>query len=715
MNAAISPGAFALGCLLLAVTLGSAATAATLLVRRRAGGLRGAPRIVALALLTVTGVIITEVVPLLLGILTRGTALAAALVLVAAATRVPAASGHRASPSEPPPLEPPPPRSVSAISWALAGAGVLLFVAFALAYLELSSTVHPVSVDALGFHFPGVIRFIQSGTLWQTTQYLPGQAQGNYPQNGDMLMLALVLPWHSLALVRLFDPLLLALGGVAVYAIGRELGAPAPTAALAALAVCAIRPMLGPALTDVLTDPAFVAGFAAGTLFLLRHWRTGARSDLLLAGAGFGLALGTKWYGLTDVPAVLVVWLVAGRLRGRGWRELGGETGVLIVVVLLTGGVWLLRNLILTGNPVFDYRVQLFGLTIFSAPPDPLRNELGFTLAHYLPHPTILKDYVWPVFRSDFGVTGALLVLATVIAGVAALVGRARRPGSVGSESSRLAILVLGALLCAIAYFVTPYSAQGFAGQPVLVASNTRYGAPALLLAAPLLAWLAGRLGRWRVVLDAVLFVAMFVDLRRYLVSSAGRIALAAVMLLALAVLWRALGSRLVPLPSHRDPEPARLVGPVHRVPLRAALLALLACLAAAASYHYQRVLARRPYAPADPTIAYVLAHDPAHTRIGITGEWTAQGVVPVAPLFGPRLENEVSYVGPWIRHRLEQYTTEAGFRAALRAGHYALLEIGTGFPPRPDPVQARWALAAGYRVITASDRLVLMGRSVSA
>ncbi|HWF53989.1 MAG TPA: phospholipid carrier-dependent glycosyltransferase [Solirubrobacteraceae bacterium] len=684
MTGAIGPGAFILGCLLLAVELACSATAAVLIVRRRAGALRGVPRLVALALLGVLGIVAIQVVPLTLGILTRGTVLVAALALLGAATLVPA--GRAACPDD----APPPRFGATGVSWALAGAGAVLFAAFALAYLELSSTVHPISVDALGFHFPGVIRFIQSGTLWQSTQYLPGQAQGNYPQNGDMLMLAFVLPWHSLALVRLLDPLLLALATVSVYAIGRELGAPAPTAILAALAACAIRPALGPALTDVLTDPAFLAGFAAGTLFLLRHWRTGARSELLLAGAGFGLALGTKWYGLTDVPAVVLVWLVAGRLGGRPWRELATDTGVLVVVVLLTGGIWLLRNLILTGNPVFDYRLSLFGVTIFAAPPDPLRSQLGFTLAHYLPHPTILKDYVWPVFRSDFGVTGALCVLGAVGAGVLVVAGRLQ--GRPVRDAARVTILALGALLCAVAYLITPYSAQGFAGHPVLVASNTRYGAPALLLAAPVLAWLAGRLGRWRLVLEAALLAAMIVDVRRYLVSSAGRIVLSAAVVLALAALWWALSAR--------------------RGSLRLAFVAALACLVAVASYHYQRVLARSPYAPADPTIAYVLAHDPAHTRIGITGEWTAQGVVPVAPLFGPRLENDVSYVGPWIRHRLEQYTAQEPFVAALRAGRYALLEIGTGFPPRPDPIQARWALAAGYRVITASDRLVLMGRA---
>jgi hypothetical protein len=126
-------------------------------------------------------------------------------------------------------------------------------------------------------------------------------------------------------------------------------------------------------------------------------------------------------------------------------------------------------------------------------------------------------------------------------------------------------------------------------------------------------------------------------------------------------------------------------------------------------SYHYQRVLSVEPWAPEDPTIDYVLAHDPAGTRIAVTGTWTVQGVVPVAPLFGPRFQNTVDYLGPFVEHRREQYTSERAFAAALRRGRFQLLEIGTGFPPATDPVQVSWAVAAGYTYVTRSARLILM------
>lgn len=707
MSGAIGPGTFVLGCALLAVTLASAGITARLLVSRRAAHLRGAPRAVALGLLSVAGVLAIHLVPLALGAMTRGTVLLAALALALAATRIRRAApaqDRRAPPAQDPDADDPDPRAGTR-GWALAAAGVLVSGAAWLAYVEYNATFEVNSVDALSFHLPGVIRFIQTGTLWQTTQYLTSQAQGNYPQYGDVLLLAFALPWHSLALVRYADPPLLALAAVSVYGIARELRAPAPAATLVALALVAIRPTVSAALQDAITDPGCLAGFAAGVLFLLRHWRTGARSDLALSGLGLGLALGTKWYALTDVPVVIAIWALAAAICRRGRPRWRADLGWLALATALAGGIWMLRNLLLTGDPVFDYRLHVFGLTVLPAPANPARDRLAATIAGYLGDSGILRRYVWPVFRSDFGLTGLLCALAWLGTAGGLLLHRlragSRAPGARSAPDPRPAILLFAAALCAIAYLLTPFSAQGPPGMPILVAANTRYGVPALLLAAPLLAICARRLGRARIGLEALLLVLVVIDLRRHLPIGAGRIAANAVVLLALA------GAGCVIV--RRDRAAAR---PARGGLLRAGATAAaaLACATALLAYHYQRVLARRSYLPSDPTVAYVLAHSPpSGLRIAITGEWTAQGLVPVAPLFGARMQNRLTYLGTYVEHRLQDYTSAGPFLAALAREHYQYLEVGTGFPPRPDPIQQRWAARAGYRVVLSDPRLVLM------
>jgi hypothetical protein len=475
---------------------------------------------------------------------------------------------------------------------------------------------------------------------------------------------------------------------VAVYAAARELRASAPTAVLAACGLVAIRPVLGPGLPDVITDPTLTAGFASGALFLMRHWRTRRRAELVLAGIAFGIALGTKWYGLTDVPALVVIWLIAALLVWRPRLQALTDGAVLIGAVALSGGIWMLRNLILTGNPVFDYRVRIFGLTIFAAPPDVLRSQLGFSLAHYFGHPSVLRRYAWPVFRSDFGLIGALIAAGALAAAAWCATAAARLRAM--RVDVRIVILAVGALALAALYAITPYTAQGLDGFPVLTSANTRYATPALILAAPLLAWVATRLGLLRIAVEVTLVVAIVIDLDKYLPVSAGRLAVAAVLLAAAAAAWWLSRTGLRPV-------------------FRAAPAAGVLLAAAVFAYHYQRSLARTPYNPSDPAVSYALAHAPAHTRIGLAGEWTAQGLVPVAPLFGPRLANDVAYVGPVIEHRLEQYGAPAPFDQALRRGRYDLLVVGTGFPPRPNPREERWARAVGYVPVVSDPRLVLL------
>jgi hypothetical protein len=642
----------------------------------------------AVSVLAIVGLEAVELVPLACGVLTRGTSVLAAVLLLAGVAIVVQRRSVSGEGADERPVRPRA-RPFPTPSTGLGALALLITGAVWLAWMEVAVTAPVQSADALNFHLPGAISFIQSGSLWHVTQYLVGQAQGNYPQNGDILMLAAGLPWHSLAFVRYVDVPLLAIAGLAVYATARELRAPTGPAALAALALLAIRPVVEPALADVMTDPCFLAGFAIGMLFLVRHGRTQARGDLVLAGLGLGIAFGTKWYGLTDVPALVIVWAILAWQRGGHVTPVLKDLGVVVACILVGGGVWLLRNLILTGNPVFDYRLSVFGLTILPAPPDQLRARIGFSLAHYAGHLDVLRHYVWPVFRQDFGLTGLLLVLGALIAPV--LRGRSRH---------RLGMLAGGALLCALAYAVTPYSAQGFAGAPTLVAVNTRYGAPALVLTAPLLAVVIGRLRCLRLPLELVLLVLIALNLHHYLWTSAGRVFVNAVALAGLLVLFGL--ARLLP----------RWGLVVRPRTIQNALILACGCAVAVAAYHYQRVLAGRPYAPADATIDYVLTHAPTSTRIGVTGIWTAQGVEPVAPMFGPRFGNRLGYVGPFVDHRLEQYTSRARFVAALQRDRYRFLEIGRGIPPVPAPVQMVWARSAGYAPVAQSPRLILMSDS---
>ena len=471
------------GLLWLAGALLACGGSAALVVMRRLPGLPLGLRAAAFGVLASVAVLAVHLLPGALGLLSRPAVLVASALVLAATWWLVPARADRADAGYPEPLV----RSgrASTVAAAIGVAAVAVYLLALILSVAREPTVHS---DMMAFHLPGVGQWIRSGSLWGIHQWTPDWGFGYYPGNGDVLLLAAVLPWRSDFAARLVDAPYLALLGVSVYALGRELRAPAAPAALFAAALLAI-PAVSAIAAQGLPDTPMLATFAAGGAFLLRHARTGARSDLILAGLGLGFAFGTKWYGVTAVGAVLVVWAVVARVRRRGVRDgavLGG-------IVLATGGFWLLRNLVAVGNPVFPLRVAPLGITIFDAPHDPLRARAGHPLAHYLLDGNAWDHYLLPDFGRFVSAAAVVLVAALVAGAVLAALPRPSWPPLV---------LAAAAALILVVYVFTPFSGQGDAGQPAFAWVNVRYALPALVPAAALGAWACARLGRLGIVLE---------------------------------------------------------------------------------------------------------------------------------------------------------------------------------------------------------------------
>src|SRR5205823_139513 len=126
----------------------------------------------------------------------------------------------------------------------------------------------------------------------------------------------------------------------------------------------------------------------------------------------------------------------------------------------------------------------------------------NFSITDYLVHPHATQSLILPEWRAAIGAPGLILLLGALLA-----VGLAMR----GARGGRLApgaaeVLALGAVafLIACIYVFTAGSAQGNRGHPFpgLVAANSRYLMPAIILAAAATAWATTRLRRTRIVLE---------------------------------------------------------------------------------------------------------------------------------------------------------------------------------------------------------------------
>ncbi len=270
--------------------------------------------------------------------------------------------------------------------------------------------------------------------------------------------------------------------------------------------------------------------------------------------------------------------------------------------------------------------------------------------------------------------------------------------GAVGLRQRQPAVtwLVAGALACTVAYVITPYTALGFEGAPIGAGSNTRYLLPAALLAAPAVAWVVSRLRRGRLLAELILLAGIADGLRRGVDLTVGDLALALALVAAagFAVLawrrWRQ-GGR---------PTPRRAL-------VAGALVAGLA-LAFIGHIGQQRFFEDR-YRGGGPALDRALALAAPGSRIGIAGAWEVGSLSPIYPLFGPRLENEVSTVGSFADGAFRAPRTSTEFAAQLSRHRYELLLIGREPLPFTAPTDdIAWATEADYAPIAEDSRFVL-------
>ena len=674
---------YAAGCVFALLTGGAAVATAAVLARRYLPAIRGSARAVLLGLLVTGGLVVAHLVPAALGVLSRWTVTAAALAELAIASWVvrrgaaPAGAPVVVSKAD----------SRSRLSPVIAAVGVTLLAGWIVAGTRSRGATAINSIDLLTFNLPLAGRWIQDHNLWQLADYFPLQSHGSYPHDGDLLILGSMLPWRSDFLVRFVQYPFFVLAGTAVYALARELRAEPPAALLAAGACLAIPAMSFTAFIIALPDTVLLAALAGGTLFLVRHSRTGTRTDLVVAGLGFGIAFGTKWYGPTTIAVLLAVWASASWLAGRPLRRIAGDGGLLVTITLALGGFWLVRNAIVYGNPVYPASIRAFGVTLLSSPPDIVRRQVGFTLADYIGNGSVWRGSIWPGLWAAFGLGGAVLLGGAIVTIAAHLRHVVRRRPS--GEVVLPVVLAATALLLAGLYLVTPDSALGPRGHPD-VQPNARYGMPAALMAAPVLAWLAGRFSRLGFGIELLMLAAIVDALgRRGLDTGTGAALLTSVALVVLLwAIWAARG---------RVREAVRA-----RRWLGAAAAAALILAVAAFGYREQRRFFKYRYGD-DTTFAHVGAKARSGHRVAVGGLWTLDQEAPVWPMYGPRIGNRVAYAGYFHRDQLRRYSTYGAWRAGLERGRFDLLEMGSVPSPERD-----WPIRAGFRELARSPRLRL-------
>ncbi len=204
----------------------------------------------------------------------------------------------------------------------------------------------PTDWDSLNYHIPLIVQWLHAGSL-----YAPDCSAWSVPGNNELWGLWAVAPFSGDFLIHLTNfpaSLLLAAAGLA---FGSAIGLSRPLAHLGALLMVCNTVVLKQ-LVDVENDVAVAACFFAALVYVVRYLQSPNRGDLVLGAISAGLLAGVKFYALGYAVLVGGAWLLAAAWR-HGLRNayrvfLAGVAGV-----LLFGGYWYLRNLVMTGSPVY--------------------------------------------------------------------------------------------------------------------------------------------------------------------------------------------------------------------------------------------------------------------------------------------------------------------------------------------------------------------------
>jgi 4-amino-4-deoxy-L-arabinose transferase-like glycosyltransferase len=151
--------------------------------------------------------------------------------------------------------------------------------------------------------------------------------------------------------------------------------------------------------------------------FIFRH--RGSPGASLAVGLLFGLCILAEYASLFILPAVL--WLLFSVVKERKWRHFG----VFALGSLLVLAPWGIRNLLLTGNPLFSLRWYLLamfggtypGFSVLRESAIPEGEALGFVFSHPM---EMLKKFVLGLrgLYNGFPLICGLYVLPFFIAGI---------------------------------------------------------------------------------------------------------------------------------------------------------------------------------------------------------------------------------------------------------------------------------------------------------
>jgi len=231
----------------------------------------------------------------------------------------------------------------------------------------------PRGVDDLSYHLPPLYEYVQTGRIALLPLEL--RAQFGMPLGGDFLWLWPLLFLGNDTWIDGCGWLVAAYCAWIVWAIARERGVAPRDAAFVSLAFLLVPVVIAQAASNYV-DLVVVAAHLALLYALLAFHRSGQSAHLAMAGIAAGFGLGVKYNMIVAVVLALPI-LAAGLWRHRAAVAPLRAMALFSLVAAPLPAFWMLRNLSVTGLPLYPYVLGLDGLGSVTVVPYEVAIEQG--------------------------------------------------------------------------------------------------------------------------------------------------------------------------------------------------------------------------------------------------------------------------------------------------------------------------------------------------
>lgn len=234
--------------------------------------------------------------------------------------------------------------------------------AYLAAYAYTQRYIPPVATDALVYHLPTSVQWIQTGWLGIYPTWYWNPAASYSPATASTFMAWWMAPAGNDVLVRFVQLPALVLVFLVVARICRIMGCGRTLAGLIATAATLSRPLFSEAIIP--KDDLYVTGFVAAAALALGSLHTcddqRPPTNLLdpwRVGIALGFVLASKYTALLACPIFLFLADTPFRARWRARHYL-----IAIGLILVLAAPWYVRNAVLTGNPLYPVDVNVAGI-----------------------------------------------------------------------------------------------------------------------------------------------------------------------------------------------------------------------------------------------------------------------------------------------------------------------------------------------------------------